>query len=906
MISKTLLLVEDEAIIALTEKRWLINEGFRVIHVTSGEEAIKTVQTGSEKIDLILMDIDLGHGCMDGTQAAREILKTQDIPLLFLSSHTEKEIVDKTEQITSYGYVVKGSTDTVLLASIKMAFKLYKANQEIKAREEALKEREFWLNASQKVAKIGSYRADFQADIWSSSSVLSEIFGIDEQYTRSVAGWLNLVHPEDRDMMNDYLHKVFEGQTQFDKQYRILRPSDGRMFWVHGMGKIDFDKSGNPLIMIGTIQDITERKLMDEALRRSEENLSTTLHSIGDGVIATDSKGNIVRMNPAAEGLCGWAFNEAEGKPLSEVFHIINAESRKEVENPVERVLETGQIVGLANHTVLVARDGKEYQIADSAAPISNKTGEITGVVLVFSDVTEEYKIQAALRDSEEQLRLLVSKMEQGLALHEIILDDCGIPKDYRFLDVNESFERLTGLRRESIIGKTVLEVMPGTENYWIEKYGQVALNGLPVSFEDYSKELGKYYSITAYSPRPLQFAVIISDITKRRKDNEPHILSITKDISYKKELENEFKKAKELYLKIFDDFPALIWRAGTDKLCNYFNRTWLEFTGRTLEQEKGNGWAEGVHPDDFSACLDTYLNAFDKREAFSMEYRLKNAAGEYRWIRDFGRPFFDLDNSFLGYIGSCYDITVNKQNEELIIESNAAKDRLLSIVAHDLRGPFSGFIGLSKALATQIDTLSKEDISEFGSAIYMTANKLYDLLNNLLEWSRLQSGKVYFEPAEFLLFREVENIKDLFSSTASDKSLSIINEVESDTAVYADKKMLSTVLGNLTSNAVKFTPAGGKITISAKAEDDFVRVSVSDTGVGMTEEKLAKAFKIDSVFTTKGTNGETGTGFGLLLCKEMVEKNGGKIFINSSLENGSEFIFTIPAASRRRMILDN
>lgn len=247
MISKTLLLVEDEAIIALTEKRWLTNEGFRVIHVTSGEEAIKTVQTGSEKIDLILMDIDLGHGGMDGTQAAREILKTHDIPLLFLSSHTEKEIVDKTEQITSYGYVVKGSTNTVLFASIKMAFKLYKANQEIKAREESLKEREFWLNASQKVAKLGSYRADFKTDIWSSSIVLSEIFGIDEKYTRSVEGWINLVHPEDREMMNDYLHKIFEEQIQFDKEYRILRPSDGRMFWVHGIGKLDFDESGNPL-----------------------------------------------------------------------------------------------------------------------------------------------------------------------------------------------------------------------------------------------------------------------------------------------------------------------------------------------------------------------------------------------------------------------------------------------------------------------------------------------------------------------------------------------------------------------------------------------------------------------------------------------------------------------------------
>jgi len=125
-----------------------------------------------------------------------------------------------------------------------------------------------------------------------------------------------------------------------------------------------------------------------------------------------------------------------------------------------------------------------------------------------------------------------------------------------------------------------------------------------------------------------------------------------------------EITEAKELYLKIFEDFPALIWRSRLDKLCDYFNKTWLEFTGRTMEQEFGNGWAEGVYPDDFDSCLQTYVNAFDQKQSFLMEYRLKDKFGEYRWIRDFGRPFYDLDNTFLGYIGSCYDITENKINE--------------------------------------------------------------------------------------------------------------------------------------------------------------------------------------------------------------------------------------------------
>ena len=133
------------------------------------------------------------------------------------------------------------------------------------------------------------------------------------------------------------------------------------------------------------------------------------------------------------------------------------------------------------------------------------------------------------------------------------------------------------------------------------------------------------------------------------------------------KQKQVQIKSAKELYLKIFEDFPALIWRSGLEKECDYFNKTWLEWTGKTMEQEVGHGWTEGVHPDDFDRCLDIYVTAFDKREAFYMEYRLLHKDDTYRWIADHGRPFFDLDNTFLGYIGSCYDINEKVEGELLL-----------------------------------------------------------------------------------------------------------------------------------------------------------------------------------------------------------------------------------------------
>ena len=149
------------------------------------------------------------------------------------------------------------------------------------------------------------------------------------------------------------------------------------------------------------------------------------------------------------------------------------------------------------------------------------------------------------------------------------------------------------------------------------------------------------------------------------------------------KQQQIKINTAKELYLKIFEDFPALIWRSNLDKDCDYFNKTWLEWTGRTMEQEYGAGWSEGVHPDDFDECLKIYITSFDQRKPFYMEYRLRNKDGEYRWIGDHGRPFYDLDGqTFLGYIGSCYDITDTKLYNQRLLkakEKAVASDRLKS-----------------------------------------------------------------------------------------------------------------------------------------------------------------------------------------------------------------------------------
>lgn len=372
-------------------------------------------------------------------------------------------------------------------------------------------------------------------------------------------------------------------------------------------------------------------------------------------------------------------------------------------------------------------------------------------------------------------------------------------------------------------------------------------------------------------------------------------ISELEKECYRLKQQKVEINEAKELYLKIFEDFPALIWRSGLDKLCNYFNRTWLDFTGRTMEQEYGNGWAEGVHPDDFDLCLSTYVNSFDQRKSFEMEYRMKNHRGEYRWIRDYGRPFYDIDNTFLGYIGSCYDITESKNNELKLIELNATKDKFFSIITHDLKNPFNSIIGFSECLVNEVNAENYEKIGDFARIILHSSNQAMDLLSNLLTWSNSQSGRMTFHPETFKLSDLLSEVLDVLNGMARQKEISIENRVGEGELIYADKEMIGTVLRNIISNAIKFTADNGHIFIEATENQKEVIVSVTDTGVGISADTIGKLFRIHENCSTQGTRNESGTGLGLILCKEFIEKNKGRIWVKSKPEVGSTFYFSVP-----------
>jgi len=227
--------------------------------------------------------------------------------------------------------------------------------------------------------------------------------------------------------------------------------------------------------------------------------------------------------------------------------------------------------------------------------------------------------------------------------------------------------------------------------------------------------------------------------------------------------------------------------------------------------------------------------------------------------------------------------------------ELNATKDRFFSIIAHDLRSPFNSMLGFGDMLKEDVDNGSTENIKEYTDYLYQGIHKTYDLLNELLEWANLQRKKITFEPKLINAELCVNEIFQILELSALNKKLTLVKLIPENLELTADRNMFCTIVRNLLNNAIKFTPEGGKITFSAKLSDGKYIFTVSDTGVGISPENLQKLFKIEESFSTAGTNKEAGTGLGLILCKELVEKHKGKIWAESEPGKGAEFHFTIP-----------
>jgi PAS domain S-box-containing protein len=392
------------------------------------------------------------------------------------------------------------------------------------------------------------------------------------------------------------------------------------------------------LLMLLRRRSVLERVVNESttALRLSEEQLSATLHSIEDGVIACDSAGRVTTINLAAERLTGWSGLEAVGRPVEDIFYIINERTDETAEIPVKKAIREGVCIDKANHTALIAKDGSLHQVAASCSPVRDLSGTVIGAVLVFHDVTEGFSRHEELRQSELKYRMLFENMNAGFALHEMIYDEEGKPVDYRFLEVNPMFERLTNSSAEQFLGRTVREVLPDTESYWIETFGKVVQTGEPVYFQNYSKQLGKHFETFAFSPKKDQFAVFFIDITERvqAEDELKRFFTVNLDLLCIADIEGYFIKT---------------------------NEAWSSILGYSTSELNGMKFLDFVHPDDIQATLDAMSQLGKGEEVLNFVNRYRCKDGSYRFIEWRSHPAGKL------IYAAARDITDHKRTERLL-----------------------------------------------------------------------------------------------------------------------------------------------------------------------------------------------------------------------------------------------
>lgn len=300
----------------------------------------------------------------------------------------------------------------------------------------------------------------------------------------------------------------------------------------------------------------------------------------------------------------------------------------------------------------------------------------------------------------------------------------------------------------------------------------------------------------------------------------------------------------------------------------------------------------------DYLSFMSTLM---EETSVSGFEAPFKNYFKEDIFVTLNARTMYNDADGGTSIEGSLFDITERIRAQEKIAEYNIeleklnkTKDKFFSIVAHDLMAPFTSLLGYSQLLYDQADRLNKEEVKEFSGDINLVATRAHNLLENLLSWSSLQTNRTHLFPQKFNVHSIVEDVLELSKGNADQKGISLHNNIIQELSIVADMNMLHTVFRNLVANAVKFTSSGGKISVGIKEKDEFIEFNVTDTGVGISDEDQDKLFKIDVHHSEIGTNSEKGTGLGLILCAEFIEKHSGSIRVESKLGEGSKFIFTI------------
>ncbi|MBN1301971.1 MAG: PAS domain S-box protein [Melioribacteraceae bacterium] len=380
----------------------------------------------------------------------------------------------------------------------------------------------------------------------------------------------------------------------------------------------------------------------------------------------------------------------------------------------------------------------------------------------------------------------------------------------------------------------------------------------------------------------------------------------LQKALSDLKKANERIKVEKEKYKTVAENSGDFIYWIDPNGNFVYVSPNAEQITGYTTQDFLTNPdlYKEIIFPEDIQV-FERHLKDKDELDGTKpIEFRIIRKDGKISWLLHLCKSVYSEDNTYLGIRGSNSDITQKKlteleleKNREELKKSNMTKDKLFSIISHDLKNPFQSLLGITEAIANMPEEFTLDEIREVGNQLNTSSKNIFTLLDNLLKWSMMQQGNLELNPGKNSLDGLVADAVNHIEVKAELKEITVNNNLTEDIQVFCDKTMIASVLLNLLTNAVKFTNRKGTISIDAEAVDDkFIRVSIADTGIGMTDEVQSRLFRVGEKIGTPGTEGELSTGLGLLLSAEFVKENKGEIWVESKLGCGSTFFFTLPA----------
>ena len=617
--------------------------------------------------------------------------------------------------------------------------------------------------------------------------------------------------------------------------------------------------------------DIPEKSF--EEIAGALPTAAEILDSIADPVAAFDRQYRFLYLNrPAIEALSK-KREEVIGKSVLELFP---GDWTADFRDVCERAWSEGKAVTVERRSGLLG-----HWVENHILPLG------PALCVQWRKIGERKLAEAALRESEERYRGLFESMREAFALGEIIRDDAGNPSDWRYLDVNSAFEKMFGLRRAEVVGRTYHEIFPGDWSaFWVANVGRVAATGEPAHFENYGNA-GGYYEAMAYCPRPGQFAMIMMDISERKRAGEA------------------LRESERRFRELANAMPQLVWTADARGAVTFVSRQWSRELGISEDAALGWGWTRLLHPDDRARVEGAWRGCVESGEPFRVEVRMGAASGEYRCHLMRGVPIRDEQQHITCWYGTCTDIHDTKRAEERLrhVQKLQSVGLLAGGIAHDFNNLLTGILGHASLLAAEVTPAQAERVRE----VVTSAERAAHLTRQLLAYA----GKGQLIVREIEVALAVNEMADLARASIPAGVELVITAEAGLPRLHMDPGQLHQILMNLVVNAGEAIGEGhqGKITISvsracieqrftdATGEDvvpgQYIAIEVADTGSGIDEEMKEKIF--DPFFTTKFT----GRGLGLAAVAGIIRTEKGGLTVESAAGEGAVFRVLLPPGER-------